>query len=138
MLEGGAGNTLEVSYTYVAPDRMQVIDNSGSELVAALGQRYERRGDEWRVEPWPDPRGFQWPSYFYAQLTTDIRLIGVEELGGRPHLVVAFVDGQAVRYTFWIDAETYLIAQQRMLTPGHYMTATFSDFNAPLSVEPPE
>lgn len=138
VIDGGAGNTLGVTYTYVAPDRMRVADDSGIEIVAALGQRYERREDQWQVAPWPDPRGFTWPTYSYANLTTDIRLLRIEDLDGRPHFVVAFADGQGIRYTFWIDTGTYLISRERMLAPGHYMSATFSDFNGALSVEPPD
>ncbi len=138
VIDGGAGNTLDVTYTYVAPDRMRAADASGIEIVAALGQRYERRDDQWQVEPWPDPRGFTWPTYGYANLTTDIRLLRIEDLDGRPHFVVTFADGQGIRYMFWIDTGTYLISRQHMLAPGHYMTATFSDFNSDLSVEPPD
>jgi putative copper export protein/methionine-rich copper-binding protein CopC len=138
VIDGGAGNTLDVNYTYVAPGSMRAADNTGIEIIAALDQRYERRGADWQVEPWPDPRGFKWPIYAYANLTTDVKLLGMDQLDGRPQFILAFTDGAGVRYTFWVDTETYLINRQQMLAPGHYMTSTFADFNGDLSVDPPD
>ena len=44
------------------------------------------------IEPWPDPRGFVWPTYSYGNLTTDVRLLRMEDVGGRPQFVVAFTE----------------------------------------------
>jgi hypothetical protein len=149
LIEGGPDGAVEGSYEYSAPDRMRVFLRSvapgaqspipaASEMVVALGQRFDRQGDTWRAEPWPDPRGFRWPAYTFAQTATDVRLIGIEELDGRPHFVVTFAEPQGIRQTLWIDTQNYLVSQQRMMAPGHYMNATFYDVNEAISVEAPD
>jgi hypothetical protein len=149
-IEGGPDGPIEGLYEYAAPDRMRVVIRSlesvgqtaapapPTEMVVALGQRFDRQGEAWRAEPWPDPRGFRWPVYTFAQTASDVRLIGIEELGSRPYFVVTFAEPQGIRQTLWIDTEDYLIRQQRMMAPGHYMNATFYDANAAISVEAPD
>ncbi len=148
-VDGGSDGPIEGAYDYLAPDRMHATFRYlaaatpgakaiAPEIVVALGQRFDRQGDTWRSEPWPDPRGFRWPAYTFAQTATDVRLIGIEEVEGGPHFVITFAESQGTRQTLWIDTESYLVRRQRMMAPGHYMNATFFDFNAPISVEPPD
>jgi methionine-rich copper-binding protein CopC/uncharacterized membrane protein len=136
VVEGTAGGTHAVTYTYVSPDRMRATDSSGFEMIAALGQRFERNGTEWRSEPWPDLHGFRWPSYSYAA-SANVRLLGIQDLAGEPHFVVTFADDQAARNTVWIDVASYLVRRHEILAAGHYITTNFSDFNGGLAVNPP-
>ncbi|MBM2809298.1 MAG: copper resistance protein CopC [Chloroflexi bacterium] len=138
VIEGGPNGPSDATYAYVAPDRMEAQDSSGTLLIAALAQRFERRDGEWHAEPWPDPRGFRWPAYSFSQLASNARLLGIEDVDRRPNFAVTFADSQSVRYTLWIDLETFRISRERMLAPGHYMTATFFDYNTEIDVSPPD
>jgi copper transport protein len=136
-LEGLPGETLVAEYAYLAPLEMQVVSNDG-EVIAVGTQRFERRGATWTVGAWPDPAGFRWPAFSFGQAEDDVSLLGIEMLGGQPAFRVTFADRQQVRYSLWIDTASFYVLQEEIMAPGHYERATFSDFDAPLTIELPD
>lgn len=134
---GGPPEVIE--YQYQAPDRVLMRLRDGSETIGVSERRFTRAtGGAWSAEPWPDPGGFRWPDYQYAQVATEVTLLGEEHREGVHCWVVAFATpANGARYTFWIGVDDSLVRAVRMIAPGHYMDATLSDFDAPVTITAP-
>lgn len=128
-----------VEYQYQAPDCVLMRLADGSETIGIGDRRFTRvAGGAWTTEPWPDTGGFRWPDYQYAEVATGVVLLGEENRDGVRCWVVAFATpGNGARYTFWIGTDDSLVRAIRMIAPGHYMDATLSDFDAPVTITEP-
>lgn len=142
VLTDGKG-VVDSVYEFEAPDRMRFVAQTASGEVETYGiglTRYDRRGGApWTVEPWPDTKGFRWPSFDFATSASDVTLLGREETGEVECFVVGFLEerGQA-RIRVWIGTKDHLIHRLVMMAPGgHYMTSEYSRFNQPLDIKPP-
>ncbi|MBX5445261.1 CopD family protein [Sphaerobacter sp.] len=139
---GNGGATVVTEFRYAAPDRMHSIVQTPTvrrETIAIGDRRFDREGNgPWQESPWPEPGGYRWPAYNFAGSATEVSVLGREELDGVDCFVVAFLDpASGARFRLWIGTTDYLIRQQVMMAPGHYMTSVFSDFNAPVTIEEP-
>lgn len=83
---------------------------------------------------------YVFPNFQDSAQAKTARLGGTENLNGVPTRIVetvAVFSGEEVRYAFWIGTEDHLIHQSAMVAPGHYMIEYYSDYNAPIQIDPP-
>ena len=140
---GNGGATVVTEFRYAAPDRMHSIVQTPTvhrETIAIGDRRFDREGTgPWQESAWPARGGYRWPAYDFATDATEVTVLGREEIDGVDCFVVAFLDpASGARFRLWIGTTDYLVRQQVMMAPGHYMTSVFSDFNAPVTIEEPE
>ncbi|MBI2862890.1 MAG: copper resistance protein CopC [Chloroflexi bacterium] len=123
---------------YAAPDRMHITVADDGESYLIGKRRYDRvPGGPWQAGEIPGD-GIRWPDWQYSRVATDVTLLGREELNGVECFVVSFLDPSFNgRYRFWIDTHDYLVRKLTMMATGHYMTSTFSGFDAPISIDAP-
>jgi hypothetical protein len=65
-----------------------------------------------------------------------------EEVRGEPCQILTFVvpgtEKQVVAwYVWWVGTETGLVHREMMVSQSHYMPSDFSEFDGPLTIEPP-
>ncbi len=82
----------------------------------------------------------RWDDEFHG--ATDFQLGRTEEIDGERCQVVTCVvpdaPGRVVAwYVWWVGTETGRLRRDAMISRSHYMINNFSDFDAPLTVEPP-
>ncbi len=135
----GSGAPITTDYQWVAPNRMHLRSEAGSETIVVGKQRYDRpAGGNWVQSVWPEPAGYRWPIFDNASISNEVTLLGRETIAGTPCWVVSFLDvPSGSRMTFWIGVDDNLVRRQRMFSVGHYMESTYSDFNAIPPIEPP-
>lgn len=134
------GATVTSDYEYVAPDRIHIQVDNGSETIGIGPRRFDRtRLTGWQSSPWvSESGGYRWPNFDYARRATEVTLLGQETVDGVNCWVVTFLDPETeARYTFWIGDRDSLIRRERMVAPGHYMESRLGDFNAPMTIEAP-
>lgn len=139
---GNGGAPVVTEFRYAAPDRMHSIVQTPTvrrETIAIGDRRFDREGSgPWQESPWPAPGGYRWPAFDFASSATEVSVLGREEIDGVDCFVVAFLDpASGARFRLWIGTTDYLIRQQVMMAPGHFMTSVFSDFDAPVTIEEP-
>jgi copper transport protein len=140
-LTGGAGTTIVTDYHEVAPDLLEWTQPNGSATIVVGASRYTRArsGGTWALETGNPPVAE--PAFSWGLFAPDI---GVHVLGSAlvdsvPTTEIAFFAGSPVTpvwFRFYID-EHDLVRRAEMTAPGHFMTQTFSDFDAPLRIERP-
>jgi len=141
-LTGGTGLPTDVTdYTEVAPDRLMWTEPGGAAAISIGSAFYAREGVHapWVAQsghdPVPEP-SFAW-QYFPA--ATAVHLIGSTSLNGVRTSVVEFFAGEPgtpVWFRFYIDAADQ-VELSDMSAPGHFMTQSFAQFDAPLTVDLP-
>lgn len=136
---GAGGPAVTIEYAWVAPDKLQLRADTGSETIVVGKRRFDRTGNgAWLPSDWPDPQGYRWPQFAFARNAAEVTLLGRETVDGVDCWVVAFLDTtDDVRYTFWIGQADSRIYRQRMFTVGHYMESRYFDFDAPITVVAP-
>ena len=134
------GPTLLFSFQYAAPDRVRYTlvkpgaPISETRLIGA--ERFDRDG----AGPWASSdMGFasRVPASDLARESTRVALIGTGHDGAQPLIEIAFVQPGGVHYQVWAGANDHLVRRYTMMANGHYMTGTYSDFDAPLDIAAP-
>ena len=136
----GGGPAEVFHFDYQAPDRVRytVVGATGKIDEARLIGR--DRFDSEAGGPWThSDLGFpsRVPYSAYAPSASRVRVIGHERDGAVDVTEVAFVQTREVYYRLWFGTQDHLARRYTMMTKGHYMTGTFSDFDAPLSIAAP-
>ena len=140
---GPAEPPLSASYTFRAPDRMQMDLANGSSTIWVGATRYTRKdpAHAWQAETigsGPAVPGFEWdPRPGIA--ATDPRIVGRAEVDGVETQMLAFFEGTPqtpVWFQLWIDGSG-LVRKAEMRAQGHFMTHDYVDFDAALTVEAP-
>lgn len=134
---------VRAEFTFQAPDRI-AYEVSGSAVVWIGRSRYLRDGHDatWRIED----TGFalEIPKFVWDPPGVDRllapRIVGTDRVGDVETQVVSFfAQGGSIPIWFrlWVDAEG-LVRRAEMRAEGHFMDHRYSDFDAPLSIEPPD
>ncbi|HEX6537640.1 MAG TPA: copper resistance protein CopC [Candidatus Dormibacteraeota bacterium] len=140
-LTGGAGVTIVSDYRERAPNALAYTQNSGAATIVLGSTRYLKPS---AGAPWTRESGVpltREPQYMWTYFTETRSAfeIGRDVVNGAPVDVVAFfagIPGTPVWLTFSIDAHGRVL-RALMTAPGHYMTDTFSGFNAAFDIRAP-
>jgi putative copper export protein len=145
-LSSGTADTLVFSQTQVndgsdgtAP-AMSVSTETTSVITIGnrrwIGQAGGRWGETGSNPPIPPS---EWGQDYAA--ATDFRLGGIEEVNGEQARIITFYTPETnlapAYYVWWVGVESGRLLQVAMVSRLHYMTESFSDFNAPIEIIPP-
>jgi copper transport protein len=143
-LTSGLGTTVHATYAFAAPNSFRSgVEQPGSTFrtVWIDDTRYTREGNgPWKVErgaPAVPVPTYIWDSFRPYQ---DIRILGRATLGGVRTTEIAFAGGTSdlpVWFRLWVDTRG-LVHRAEMRAPGHFMDHRYYDFDAPITIEPPE
>jgi hypothetical protein len=131
-------------YAYQAPDRMQV-DLGSAQTIFVGPLRYSRTepGAAWQVDNMgaslPVP-SFSWDPHDASDTIIATRIVGSEMVDGVPTQALAFFKG-AYNTPFWyrlLVDQSGLVRRVEMDGQGHFMLDHYTDFDAPLAIEPPQ
>lgn len=124
----------------VAPDRMRFEVRTYHRVTIRIGDvLYRREGDgPWKVSRGP---GLQVPSYIWDDPgKVAARVVAEDRLDGSRADVLSFFvllgEDLPIWYRLWVDDEG-LVHRAEMRAQGHFMDHTYSDFNAPITIEAP-
>jgi hypothetical protein len=140
-LTGGVGTTIVTDYQEVAPDLLAWTQPNGTATIVVGTNRYTRShtGDAWAVET-GNPTVAE-PAFSWGLFSPDIgiHVLGSVMIDAVPTTELAFfagAPGTPVWFRFYVDGHD-LVRRADMSAPGHFMTQTFSNFDAPLRIERP-
>jgi len=129
------------NYRLRAPDRFAYDTNLGGHSIVIGRSQWSREPPDqrWRRDLFGGGIAFSTRSWFvwtnYAQA---VRLLGMENRGGRPTAVVGLMDpGSPAWWRLYIDLRTKRLVQDRLITTAHFMTQIYHSFNRPLTIQPP-
>lgn len=130
----------QTRYAFQAPDRMSIESSRGFTAVSAGEVQWRREGPgaPWRRGEVPSLRVpfFPWDT---AAGAAEPRIAGSEQVDGVKAEVVVFFERSGdipIWFRLWVDQEG-LVHRTEMRAPGHFMDHTYSDFDAPFTVDPP-
>ena len=141
---GPAAPLLRASYTFEAPDRMQLNFDSGATTVWVGPTRYTREADSatWQAEDFgtalPVP-SFVWDLPESGGTYIGSHIVGVESVDGvQTQILTFFLDlpQTPVWFRLWSDASG-LVHRASMRAQGHFMDHRYTDFDTPISIEAP-
>lgn len=129
-LTAGVGPGTRSTWEVQAPNRMQ-FQAAGFRSIIVGTSRWDFRNGRWERTPHP---GVQVPSYMWDGAGSarilgragDLRILSVFDREPVPAWFRLTIDGR----NRVLDAE--------MLAPSHFMRQRFRDFNAPLTITPPQ
>ncbi len=146
VMSDGLGNGLVSEHAVSDGTDGRPPSRSVTTARSALIQIGEREWLRMRDEPWiertskPINPPSEWDHEWAG--ATGFRLGRVEEVRGEPSRIVTFFVPEApglaaAWYAFWIGEETGRLHRTAMVSRSHYMVDDYSDFDAPLLIEPP-
>lgn len=126
-------------FTYRAPGGMEAIV-IGSTRWVRLPNDFGWTTQEGAASVPPSEWGEEYEG------ATGFTILGEETIDGAQTQILSLVVPEIVEprrqtaawYLWWIDTETGNIVQEAMISRVHYMLNEFSDFDAPLQLEPPD
>lgn len=130
---------LRASYTFQAPDRMQMDLGNGSSTIWVGATRYTRKDPStaWQAETigsGPAVPSFEWDPRPGVG-ATDASIVGRAELDGVETQALAFFEGTPqtpMWFVLWVDANG-LVRDAEMRAQGHFMVHHYFDFDAGLT-----
>jgi hypothetical protein len=132
------GPELLYTFEYQAPDRVRytTVSPGGIQETRLIGRdRYDRPvGGQWTKTDIGFPSRV--PSVDYVRGSSRVRLVRRSTVGGVELLDIAFVHGDYY-YRIQVGAADDLVRSYTMMGRGHYMTATYSDYDARLAISAP-
>ncbi|MGH9013222.1 MAG: copper resistance protein CopC [Acidimicrobiia bacterium] len=129
-------------WTIVAPDRLHIDFATGAETVRISSTTYSHEPGQ----PWERSQGPQLkvPSHIWdVPERRAAHIVGTEPVDGVTTQILSFVaststeGGSPIWYRLWVD-DSGLVRRGEMRTEGHFMDHHYLDFDAPLTVEPPQ
>ncbi len=118
-----------------APDRLHYQIEGDGEAIIIGDRRWDREpGGPWQASPQapiqqPTPTWRAW---------RDAHVVGSGRIAGRAVAFVSFYDPSIPAFfTIAVDTTTHRTFDLRMTAAAHFMHHRYSDFNAPLVIEPP-
>ena len=143
-LTSGLGTTVHTTYAFAAPNSFESdVEEQGSTFRTVwIGDtRYTREGNG----PWNVERGapaVTVPTYIWDSFEPyrDVRILGRATLDDVRTTEIAFAGGSSdlpVWFRMWVDASG-LVHRAEMRAPGHFMDHRYFDYDAPITIEPPE
>jgi copper transport protein len=135
----GEGKPTSTEYVFAAPDRLTYQTNIGTEgRQIGLQSYYREAGGKWSrtTRERPPKVAFRFP------LATEIasaKLGARAQEDDRTYQIVTYDDpGGKLHFAAWIDPETGFPRRLFMVGEAHYMVATMTGYNAPVTITPPK
>lgn len=143
-LTSGLGTTVHATYAFTAPNSFESDveqQESTFRTVWIDDTRYTRQGNG----PWKVERGASAvpvPTYIWDSFGPyrDVRILGRANVDGVRTTKIAFAGGDSdlpVWFRLWVDASG-LVHRAEMRAPGHFMDHRYFDYDAPITIDPPE
>ncbi len=139
VLNDGVNGSVTTQYEYQAPDRLHYRVGGGIESIAIGKTQYYLEQAAWTDRDRIDP--FVFPNFDAVKGAQAIRLGRSEVVDGIPMQIVELVlpsGDEKVHFAYWIGRDDHLVHRYVMVAPGHYMMRYYSDYNAPLDIQPPQ
>lgn len=143
-LTDGSGNSVTTEFAFAAPNRLRYATAVGGESIAIGDTQYYRDGNgTWTAQPRARPVRFPLAQVNYYTNPQGLTLGREMEIDGEICRLVSFyapadnTRGE-VWYLWWVGTETHHIRQEAMVANHHYMITTYSDFDAPVTIDAPE
>jgi hypothetical protein len=141
---GPATSPLQSTYAFQAPDRMRFDLATGSQTIFVGTTRYTRRdpSSAWQSEQIGvslTVPSFTWDTGPATDAPVAAHVVASAEVDGVPAQILAFFQGTPTTplwFRLWVDAEG-LVRRAEMHAQGHFMDDHFTDFDAPLAIDPP-
>jgi hypothetical protein len=141
---GPATPPLQLTYAFQAPDRMRFDLATGSQTIFVGPTRYTRHdpSSAWQSEQIGvslTVPSFTWDPGPATEAPVAAHVVGSREVDGVPAQILAVFQGipnAPLWFRLWVDAEG-LVRRAEMHAQGHFMDDHFTDFDAPLVIEPP-
>ena len=141
---GPAMPLLQAAYLFEAPDRMQLTPSNGATTVWIGPTRYTRQVDSgnWQAEDSgtsPPVPSFVWDLPKFGGSYVGVHVVDAETLDGvETRLLSFFLDVGQTPVWFRLSADgSGLVRHASMRAQGHFMEHQYTDFDAPISIEPP-
>lgn len=143
-LSDGVGNSVNTTFSYAAPNKLEYTTESGDKSIAIGDKQYYLQGGKWlaeqRVDPYSFPAGV--PGYYSG--ATAITLGRTQVVDGEECQIITF-DVPAISgsrdeawYAWWVGTKSHQVRREAMVARYHYMINDNSAFNAPLSITAPK
>ena len=132
-LTSGLGTTLHTVWTEIAPDRLSYTIAGGAKGIVIGDRRWDLLpGDkQWQESP---AVVLHLPAPTWGSVVTNARLLRM----GPKLAVVSFLEPRGPAwFTVTFDRKTLRPVELDMVAAAHFMHERYTDFNAPLKVEPP-
>jgi copper transport protein len=135
-LSSDAAHATRTTWRLEKPNRLSYVIRDGARAVVIGDKRWDRgRGMRW-VESRQTP--LRQPTPMWGAAPRQAGLLGTGTVRGRPVWRISFVDPSVPAwYTLSIDKQTYRTLALEMSAAAHFMRHAYSDFDTPLSIEPP-
>ena len=137
-LRSGPTGGLLTTWSMRAPNEVEYRIRGGADAVVLGTRRWDRDrpGAPWRRSQ--QLPALRVPQPAWGSGATNAHVLGTARVNGRPVWVVSFANPTTPAwFTVWIDRTTYRPLRLHMTAAAHFMTHRYSEFNAPLRIEPP-
>jgi hypothetical protein len=134
---GGDGKP--TGFTYRAPGGMEAVVIGSTRWIRLPGDLgWTRQEGAASVPP------SQWGEEYAG--ATGFTILGEETIDGAQTQILAFVVPEVIEprrqtaawYLWWVDVASGHVRREAMVSRSHYMLNKFSDFDVPVTLEPPE
>jgi hypothetical protein len=135
-----ASSPNEVAYTNyyaVAPDRLRFDVRGEDETIIIGKRRWDRSvGGSWKESAASPVSPI---SAYWTPLVQDATLLGSSTVKGQPVWVISFADPQTPGFfKIWVDKANHRTLELQMTAAAHFMHHTYGQFDAPISIKPPQ
>lgn len=137
----GPGSYARTDYRLRAPDRLAYVTNGNTEAVVIAGTRWFRAADiTWQSEAYGSGIAFSTRSWFrWSSYAQEVRLLREWRRGGRRYAELALMDpGTPVWTRLTVALDSMRVLREQQTTGGHFTTNTYSHFDRPDRIEPPQ
>lgn len=135
---GFGGSPASTRGVYQPGHALRLVGDNGFGLVTIGNTSWQRapNGQSW--QRLPKPQRINLFGNYAQEGATNVRALEMTRLDGRGVVVLGYwVPGQRYWYRLWIDPARRLILRDQIITPGHYLTDRYHDFNKPARIRPP-
>lgn len=137
----GPGSYARTRYRLRAPDRLTYVTNGHTEAIVIGKTRWFRAADvSWEREAYGAGIGFSTRSWFrWSSYAQDVRLLGEWRRGRHRYAELALMDPGTPLWTrLTVALDSMNVVRELQTTGGHFTTNTYSHFDQPDRIEPPE
>jgi hypothetical protein len=137
-LRSNPSYTAHTIWRLLAPNRLSYTTVGGPQGIIIGDSRWDRPSS---TKKWVEAPQFpvHQPTASWGAAPTRAALLGSGRIAGRKVWRISFVDPQIPAwYTADIDKVTLRTLALQMVAPAHFMSHTYSGFNAPLAIRPPK
>lgn len=137
-LSSGGAHITQTVWRFEAPNRLSYDIQDGSRAIIVGDRRWDREPGKRRWVESPQVPLRQ-PTATWGAAPATAMVLGSGTVADRPVWRISFVDPSVPAwYTASIDKRTHRTLALEMTAPAHFMRHTYSGFDGPLSIEPPQ